>query len=46
MIAWLKEKKPMGHIEYDFVTNSLNNVYKSELEKQGLGDYLIAYVEK
>ncbi len=46
MIAWIKENKPMGHIEYDLVTKTLNNVYKSELEKQGLGDYLIAYVEK
>lgn len=46
MIAWLNEKKPMGHISYDFVSETLDRVYKSELEKNDLGDYIIAYVEK
>ena len=46
MIEWIKNKKPSGHTHFEFVTDVLDKTYKSELEKSGLADYIIAYVEK
>ena len=46
LIAWLADKEPVGLKTYDFISQTLNNVYQDELEKNGLADYLIAYVEK
>lgn len=46
LIAWANNKKPFGHIRYEFITDSLDSVYKCELEKIGMSDYIIAYVEK
>lgn len=44
-MAWLLNRVPKGHISYDFISNSLNDVYKRELENVNLADYLVAYVE-
>jgi len=46
MISWVKEKKPMGHIRYDFVTDALDASYRHELEQTGQSDYIVAYVRK
>lgn len=46
MISWLKNRKPMGHIQYDFITSQVNDVYVRSIEEQGLGDYLVAYITK
>lgn len=46
LLSWLKEREPMGHCRYDFVSDTLERVYQSELEAKGLADYLIAYVTK
>lgn len=46
LIAWVKNGKPSGHNHYEFVTNSLDSIYRNELENMGKGDYIIAYVEK
>lgn len=46
MISWLIKKQPMGHVKYDFVTKTLDAVYRTEFEKQEVADYIIAYLEK
>lgn len=46
MIGWANNKRAVGHNKYDFVTESLDAVYKAELERLGMADYIIAYVEK
>ena len=56
LLAWLQYKKPLSiggnfgtpqkKVNYDFVTNTLNAVYKSELEKNFMGDYFVAYLKK
>ena len=46
MLVWLRDKKPKGHVKFDFVSDSLDSVYRHEIEKAGQGDYIVAYVEK
>ena len=46
LLAWLKERKPMGHIQYDFVTAGMDAVYKAEVERMGLSDYIVMYLSK
>lgn len=46
MIAWLKDRKPEGHISYDFITRQVNDAYVRSIEEQDMGDYLVAYVRK
>lgn len=56
LLAWLQYKKPLSiggnfgtpqkKVNYDFVTETLNAVYKSELEKHFMGDYFVAYLKK
>lgn len=56
LLAWLQYKKPLSiggnfgtpqkKMNYDFVTDTLNAVYKSELEKNFMGDYFVAYLKK
>ncbi len=46
LVTWVAEREPKGHVEFDFVSKTLDSTYRRELEKQGLGDYIIAHVEK
>lgn len=56
LLAWLKYRKPMSigtshyspkaQFDYDFITETLDAVYKSELEKNGWADFMVAYLEK
>lgn len=46
LIGWLREQKPGIKSSYDFVTDTLNVAYKSELESNNMADYLVAYVKK
>lgn len=46
MLGWLKTKEPKSEIKYNFITESLNNVWKSQLVDQGLADYIVMYLEK
>ena len=45
-IRWCIEKKPTGHAKLSCVTPAMSEVYRKELEQQGMGDYLVAYVRK
>lgn len=33
LIAWLKEGKPRGDIKYDFISDSMNEAYKTEMAR-------------
>ncbi len=56
LLAWLQYKEPlsiggkfgtpMKEVQYDFVTETLNAVYKSELENKFMGDCFVAYLKK
>ena len=46
MISWLIEKTAKGHCHYEFVTETLDNAYKKQLEEMDNGDYWVAYVVK
>jgi len=56
LLTWMKYKRPLSigsnygipeiDINYDFVTPTLNEVYKKTLEEKGLADTIIMYLEK
>jgi 2-polyprenyl-3-methyl-5-hydroxy-6-metoxy-1,4-benzoquinol methylase len=39
---WLKDKRPSGQKSFPYVTKSAELLWKSELEQQGVADYLVA----
>lgn len=45
-MEWLRNRKPKGHIKYDFINSTMEEMYKRELENIKCADYLIAYVQK
>lgn len=45
-MEWFLNKKPKGHIYYDFISDVMNETFKREIEAKGKADYLIAYVQK
>lgn len=45
-IGWIKEKKPKCDVSNEMLTNTLNQVWKSELEEKGLSDYIVIYLYK
>ncbi len=46
MVAWLQQEKPCGHIKYDFISETLDKVYRSECEQNGIADYIVIYLKK
>lgn len=40
-IFWLLNKAPGRHTQYNFVSSGMDGIYKSELERQELADYII-----
>ena len=46
VLSWLKERQPGGHRRYEFISETLDNAYRTEIEEKGLADYLVAYLEK
>lgn len=45
-LAWIKEKAPMGNLSSEFVTDVMDRVWKAELERTFLCDYLFAEAER
>lgn len=45
-IFWLTNRAPGKHYSYDFVTKSMDEVWKSELEAQKYSDYIVFEFEK
>ena len=46
MLGWLKYKEPRHDISEDFITETLDKVWKSECEQKELSDYIILCLEK
>lgn len=46
MISWILEKKAGVKKEYHFITDTLNDIWKRELEAQKMADYILFYVKK
>jgi hypothetical protein len=46
LISWLKIAEPHGDVSYDFVTKSLNMIYKSEMAREETAEYLVLRLEK
>ena len=46
MIGWLKEKKAKADIQANFLTNTLDAVWRSECSSNGMADYIVLYLEK
>lgn len=45
-IGWIREKSPRSDVKAGWLTESMNQVYKAEMEKQGLADYIVLYLKK
>lgn len=46
LLYWLENKKPGKNYEYDFVSNEINAVWKSNLERQKMSDYIVLHIHK
>lgn len=46
MISWLLEKRAGVKRDYHFITDTLNDTWKRELEAQKMADYILFYVKK
>ncbi|WP_155829710.1 class I SAM-dependent methyltransferase [Butyrivibrio sp. AC2005] len=46
MLGWLKFQEPKKDIQNDFITKTLDDVWKRESEKQELADYIVLEIEK
>lgn len=46
MLGWLKENNPRSDINAEFITDTLNEVWKKECESKGFADYIVLYVTK
>lgn len=45
-IGWMREKKPNSSIISGNISDTLNSVWKRELESKGMADYIVMYVTK
>lgn len=46
LIKWCAEKKPSGHSQMSFISSTMDECYKRELEQHNMADYIVAYVKK
>lgn len=45
-LGWVREKRPRSEIYASFITETLDNTWKNELERLGLSDYIVLYLTK
>lgn len=45
-IGWLREQRACGEPDYPFISEAVDAVWKTELSRQGLSDYIVLYVKK
>lgn len=45
-LGWLKTKKAKSDLKSNFVTNTLNSVWKAQLEDNKFADYIVMYLNK
>lgn len=46
LLGWLRDKEPHSDINENFITPTLDAVWKSECSKKGLADYIMIYLNK
>lgn len=46
LIGWLRDQEPNSDIKEEFITPTLNAVWKSECSRCGLSDYIVMYLVK
>lgn len=46
MLGWIRDKEPNSEIKTAAITETLNNVWKSQLGEKGLSDYIVLYLQK
>ncbi len=46
LLGWLRDKEPCSDIHEDFITPTLNTVWKNECGEYGFADYLVMYLTK
>lgn len=46
LVSWLKYGKPMGNIDYAFISGSINKSWIVNCEERELADYIVIYAEK
>ena len=45
LLSWLNERKARGDIKFDFISETIDLVYKAEMARNG-GEYIIVYARK
>lgn len=45
-IAWLHEQIPRGDLKYDFISETMDQVYRQQMAEMGNGEYLTVYALK
>lgn len=45
-LSWVQHKRPMGNVELGFISKTMDQVWKTELERSGRCDYLYALARK
>ncbi len=45
-VLWLRNKSPSGNMRLEYITETLENIWKSELERTSRCDYLYAIADK
>lgn len=46
LMGWIKDKEPGTAVRDDFITDTLDNVWKNQCSEHGLADYIVLYLEK
>ncbi len=46
LLGWIRDKEPRSDIECDWLTKSIDSVWRSELEEKGMSDYIVLYLTK
>lgn len=46
MLGWIRDKSPGTAIVDDYITETLDSVWKCECSEKGLSDYIVLYLEK
>lgn len=46
VFGWLREKKPASDIVADYISDTMDKAWRTELERQGKSDYIVLYVQK
>ena len=46
MMGWIKDKIPGNTVEEEFITQTLDGVWRNQCSEQKMADYIVLYLEK